>query len=152
MTGTGHVSGWVERTGLGLCLGGLAVSAYLTFEHYTAGITLACPEGSVVNCARVTSSSWSLLFGVPVALLGLLYFVVFTALFVPAVATRLPAIDTVRLVLAGVGVAFVLYLVWAEFAVGAICLWCTAVHAIAVVLLLVLVYQRLTAGPAATHS
>ncbi|QLQ14648.1 MAG: vitamin K epoxide reductase family protein [Micropruina sp.] len=146
------MSGWVERTGLGLSLAGLATSAYLTYEHYTAGLTLACPEGGAVNCAKVTSSSWSSLFGVPVALLGLLYFVAFTALFVPAVAARVPSIGPVRLGLAGLGVAFVLYLVWAEFAVGAICLWCTVVHAITVALLLLLVYDRLTAEVDPTRS
>ena len=65
---------------------------------------------------------------------------------------RVPSIGPVRLGLAGLGVAFVLYLVWAEFAVGAICLWCTVVHAITVALLLLLVYDRLTAEVDPTRS
>lgn len=107
---------------------GLAVSAYLTVEHFTAETSLACPEGVVVNCTKVTTSQWATLFGVPVALLGLGYFVVMTLLVSPP-AWRQARLDPVRIAGAGTGVLMVLYLVYIElFAVNAICLWCTAVH------------------------
>ena len=38
---------------------GLAASAYLTVEHYTASTLLACPENATINCAKVTTSKWS---------------------------------------------------------------------------------------------
>jgi len=68
---------------LAVSVAGLAVAAYLTYEHFTAGSTLACPDTGVVNCAKVTSSQYSKLFGIPVALLGLAFFVGMTALSVP---------------------------------------------------------------------
>ena len=68
----------VARAGLGGASpsSGLLVSAYLTFEHFTANATLACSIGGVVDCAKVTTSAWSTFMGVPVALLGLVFFVV----------------------------------------------------------------------------
>src|SRR6478672_11845602 len=50
---------------------GLAISSYLTVEHYSGSTALACPENAAINCAKVTTSSWSRLGGIPVAVLGL---------------------------------------------------------------------------------
>ncbi|WAX55591.1 vitamin K epoxide reductase family protein [Jatrophihabitans cynanchi] len=119
-----------------VALFGLAVSGYLTVEHYAAApALLACPESAVVNCAKVTTSSWSQIGPLPVAVLGLGYFLVMTALTAPP-AWRLPRLNTVRISGAAAGVLMALYLIWVElFRVEAICLWCTAVHAAAVALL-----------------
>ena len=80
---------------LGFAVAGLAVSAYLTVEHYSASKLLACPENVAINCAKVTTSAWSRLAGVPVAVLGLAFFAAMTALVVPA-AWRYRALDPVR--------------------------------------------------------
>src|SRR5215831_8585613 len=92
---------------------GLALSAYLSVEHYRAPGTLACPATATVNCARVTSSAQSTLFGVPVALLGAAFFAAMLLACLPA-AWREARLTRARLALAGVGVAFVIYLVYAE--------------------------------------
>ena len=68
---------------LPLALLGLGVSVYLTYEHYSTSATLACPDTGAINCVKVTSSSYSELAGVPVALLGLLYYVGVVALCLP---------------------------------------------------------------------
>lgn len=136
MTGR-RVPGWLSGGSLLLCLAGVAVSSYLTYEHYSGSTTLACPESSTVNCVKVTTSSYASLFGAPVAVLGLAFFVAMTLLCLPQVwRMTQPWLPRVRaLALAG-GAAFVVYLVWAElFRLEAICLWCTAVHVITVVLL-----------------
>ena len=107
---------------------GLIAAGYLTIEHYTSSTTLACPETSAINCAKVTTSSYSHVAGVPVALAGLLYFVVMVALLAPP-AWHSRRLDVVRIAGAVLGVVSVFYLVWAElFRINAICLWCTAVH------------------------
>lgn len=126
-------------TSLVLSVSGLAVSAYLTFEHYTAGATLACPQTATFNCAKVTTSDYAFVAGVPVAVLGLLFFATMTLLCLPqgwrAAGRRAPLLRRVRLLAATSGVVAVLYLVWVElFAVGALCLWCTGVHILAVAL------------------
>jgi uncharacterized membrane protein len=132
---------WAPLTSTVLCLVGLAVSAYLTVEHYSSSTTLACPESATINCVKVTTSSYSELFGVPVALLGLLFFLGLTPLCLP-VAWRAvsPWPSRLRLAAVTVGVAFVIYLVWAElFRIEAICLWCTVVHAVTLLLFFVVV-------------
>ena len=107
---------------------GLLASGYLTVEHFTSSTTFACPESATVNCQKVTTSSYSHLLGVPVALGGALYFVVMVVLVSPP-AWRVPGLARVRVVAAGLGVVAVLYLVWAELLrIDAICLWCTVVH------------------------
>jgi uncharacterized membrane protein len=126
------------RVGFGslvFALAGLAISAYLTVEHYSTSALLACPESATINCQKVTTSAWSHVGPVPVAVLGLAYFAVMTALCTP-VAWRSRALDVVRVAAAGVGVLSAIYLVWAElFRVDAICLWCTAVHVCTLALL-----------------
>jgi uncharacterized membrane protein len=113
---------------LGFALAGLAVSIYLTIEHYSGSTALACPESATINCAKVTTSTWSRLAGVPVAVLGLVYFAALTLLVVPP-AWRRRSLDSLRVAGAVAGIVTVIYLIWAElFRVGAICLWCTAVH------------------------
>jgi len=59
---------------------GFLDSAYLTLQHYI-GFKLVCSV--VYGCEEVLGSSFATLFGVPVALLGFLYYV---ALFLAAVA------------------------------------------------------------------
>lgn len=118
-----------------IALIGLAVSVYLTIEHYTSSTALACPETGTINCAKVTTSQWASIAGVPVAVLGLAYYVVITALVLPPLWQR-RALDRVRLAVAGAGVVMVVYLIWVElFRVNAICLWCTVVHVCTVALL-----------------
>lgn len=123
---------WAAPTTLTLSLVGLAASTYLTVEHYSGSATLACPETGAVNCVKVTTSSYSEFLGVPVALLGLLFFVALTPLCLPAAWRSVnPWLSRARLVAVSGGVVFVVYLVWAElFRIDAICLWCTAVHAV----------------------
>lgn len=147
------VPGWLAPTSLGLCVLGLAVSAYLTYDHITGGGTLACPEGETVNCAKVTESQWSSVFGVPVAPLGLVFFLVLVPL-VRHGAFRRPGstLDRLRLGWLGVGLAMVFYLVWAElFKIQAICLWCTVVHVVTFLLFVVVMFGQILIEPAPTR-
>jgi uncharacterized membrane protein len=132
---------WAPLTSTALCLVGLAVSVYLTVDHFSTSTTLACPNTGAINCVKVTTSSYSELLGVPVALLGLAFFLGLTPLCLP-VAWRSASPWPARLRLAGLtlGVGFVVYLVWAElFRIDAICLWCTVVHGVTLLLFAVVV-------------
>jgi uncharacterized membrane protein len=133
----------VPWASLALCLVGLALGGYLTYEHYSASSTLSCPDTGAINCLKVTTSAYSKVFGVPVALLGLLYFAGMTALCSPpAWRSSDRRVPLLRLAGAGLGVVFVLYLIWVElFAVNAICLWCTAVHVVTLLLFALLVFD-----------
>lgn len=114
---------------------GLAVSIYLTIEHYSSSTSLACPETGAINCQKVTTSSWSHVGPIPVAVLGVVFFAVMAVLCLPPL-WRLPQLMPLRIAGAVVGVVVALYLVWVElFRVNAICLWCMAAHLCSLALL-----------------
>jgi len=124
-----------SKPALGFSILGLGISIYLTIEHFSSSKLLACPESATINCAKVTTSRWSHIFGIPVAVLGLAFFLAISLLLLP-VAWREPRLDRARVMACAVGTVMVLYLVYIElFQVNAICLWCTAVHVCTVALL-----------------
>lgn len=142
------IPGWKPLASLVLALAGFGVSMYLTVEHYTGGI-LTCPAGGgAIDCTKVTTSPESMLFGVPVALLGLLFFAAMLVLSLPAL-WRSAYLRTaqLRLLLVVGGMGFVIYLLSAElFTIKAICLWCTSVHVLTFLLFVLVVtsYPSLT--------
>lgn len=144
--------GWLAPTTLVLTVAGLLVSAYLTYEHFTDNTTLACTVGGPVDCAKVTSSPWATFLGVPVAVLGLVFFFVLLALCWPSVWRRGEAwLDWARLGWLTIGLAMVLYLVWAEFyKINAICLWCTAVHVLTFLAWIAVLFGQILSGPPTT--
>jgi uncharacterized membrane protein len=122
---------WLQLTTLVLSIAGLGVSIYLTIEHFTGNTTLACSDKGTINCAAVTTSPESMVFGVfPVAVLGLAFFLFMVPANSPwAWRSHRREIALLRLASVIVGVGFILYLVYVElYQVGAICLWCTSVH------------------------
>jgi len=139
-----RVPGWARVASLGLSLTAVAIASYLTVAHYTDPAALACPDTGIVNCALVTTSSWSVVLGVPLAVLGLVWAVAMTALNAPWTWDSGAAwVDRVRLVVSGAGAAMVLYLIYVElFRIGAVCLWCTAMHITAVCLFGVILMAR----------
>ena len=136
---------WLAPTSLILSVVGLLVSAYLTYEHYTGNETLACTVTGVIDCGKVTSSAWSTFMGVPVALLGLLFFVALTILVLPSVWRRPePWLDWLRFGLLTIGLGMALYLVWAElFRIHAICSWCTVVHVVTFALWIIVLFGQI---------
>jgi uncharacterized membrane protein len=127
-----------------VALVGLGVSAYLTAEHFSSGVTLACPESATINCQKVTTSHWSHVGPIPVAVLGLVFFTGMSALCLPWL-WKWRALDPVRVTGALLGVLTAVVLVWIElFRINAICLWCTAVHVCTLVLLGTVVWTTST--------
>lgn len=140
--------GGVSFTALIVSVLGLADAAYLTYEHFTGSASFNCPENATVNCVKVTTSPESHLFGIPVAVLGLAFF-----LFMVAVNSRWgwrapwQAVHWARLGSVVVGIVFVLYLIWAElFRINAICLYCTGVHVLTFILFALIVGRAAYSG------
>ena len=109
--------------------------------HRSRGELQFCSGTGTVDCGAVTTSAQSTFLGIPVALLGLLWFVAMLALCLP-VAWRAGSryVHLARLVGAIAGIGFVLWLIYAELIlIGAICLWCTVAHVIAFALFVVVV-------------
>jgi uncharacterized membrane protein len=135
---------WLQVTSLALAVLGLATSAYETWAHYNGSHLAGCPSspGGTFNCGEVITSAQSMVFNIfPVAVLGLAFYVFAVVIFSPwawrFTAIRLGplritsrAVDAVRLGSIIVGMGFVMYLIYAEFQIGAICEYCTGVHII----------------------
>ncbi len=133
---------WLAPSALAIILLGIAVTIDLTIAHYTTPATLACPETGIINCAKVTTSSYSEIFGIPLTILGLVYFLANLPLHLP-VAWRSPSQLVRRLRLASgiIGVLTVLALIYIElFRLNAICLYCTSVHVLTILLFIVTLF------------
>jgi uncharacterized membrane protein len=132
---------------------GLGISVFLTTLHY-AGVAPICTIGGPVNCAAVLKSSYSVVPGtsIPVTVPGMIWFIVSGALAIAAVRCARSGLAEPRwlrpghAVWAGLGMASVLYFVWAEVVqLHEICEWCTGVHILVFLSLLVTV-ARLQTG------
>jgi len=111
----------MRRVTLVLALIGTGIAGYLTWVHY-GHLKIVCLAGGG-GCEKVQSSSYAVLAGIPVAVLGLAgYLLILASLALPedqgAVAAAFLSL---------VGFGFSLYLTWAElFRIHAICQWCVA--------------------------
>lgn len=119
-----------------MALVGLGISIYLTTIHYQ-GVAPLCNTTGVIDCARVTSSEYSVLPGtpIPITIPGMIWFVVSGGMALVALLAiwrnRLepPQLRLAHLLWGAVGLLFVLYLVYAEIvALRRLCEWCTVVH------------------------
>ncbi len=105
-----------------LILLGFADSVFLTWEHYTM-TSIGCPISPWINCLAVTSSKYSEIFGIPLALLGSIYYV-FLFFFLTRKETMFKHFF---LLTSSFGVLFSLYLIYIQaFAIGLFCLYCLA--------------------------
>jgi uncharacterized membrane protein len=126
---------------------GLGIATYLTIVHYTGG----APVCAIAHgCETVQKSSYSKLAGIPVAVLGLVGYVL-----ILASLTRND--ETSRTITAGVAVVgflFSCYLTFREIAtINAICIWCVG-SAICMALLAILSVTRMLLAepePATQH-
>lgn len=118
-----------------LVLLGIGVAGYLTYVHY-AGVAPVCSISH--GCEKVQESQWSELAGVPVAVLGLVgYVLLLASLFVPGEHGLLAGAA-----IALVGFGFSAYLTYRElFSIHAICQWCVASAILMTFLALVTVWR-----------
>jgi uncharacterized membrane protein len=139
---------WFQLVTWVLAMAGLGVSIYLTIAHFTESKLLGCSESGLVNCTKVTTSPQSYVFGIPVAVLGLAFFMAAVALMSPwAWRWNRREVALIRIASLVVGMGFVLYLLYAElFTIGSICLYCTSVHAITFLLFVLTIFAAAAWG------
>lgn len=147
---------WLQITTFVLAILGLGISAYETYAHFNGSHLAGCPTGGngTFNCTAVITSSQSMVFGVlPVAVLGLAFYVAAVPLFSPWAWRMRPAVrllglrvrrrdvDVLRLVSVIVGMGFVMYLIYAELQIGSVCEYCTGVHVVTFLLFVITVFS-----------
>ncbi len=114
---------WRNIVMLALSIAGTAVAAYLTWVHYSGNLALCLGTG---GCEKVQTSAYSVVMGVPVALLGLLMYLALDVLLVWLFLSKnnvLPAVAIFGISLAGT--LYSAYLTYLElYVIHAICPWC----------------------------
>ena len=138
-TRTDEVSRTVVYSTFALSLVGLGIAAYLSFTHFEGNKFLACSTTGLFNCDTVTSSPQSYVFGVPVALVGLVGYAILVVLNSPwGWHSPRYALHVARAAIVAGSMVFVLWLVAAELLyVGHICEWCTGVHVVTFLLFVI---------------
>src|SRR5713101_2018270 len=117
---------------LAASVAGLGVSIYLTAVHY-AGVPLACPSNGTISCEAVLSSQYAVIAGtaIPTSAAGIVWFAISALLW-----TR--RAGRIQLAWSIAGLVTVFSLVFVEIVrIGAICIWCTAAHALVLLIFLV---------------
>jgi len=110
-----------------LATSGLLVSAYLTYLSLVPPTSCGIDEFSVFSCDKVIWSKYSHIYGVSVALLGLVWFIIALGLIVLAWRDRRFVLGLLLWsLLGGAGVAGFVYT--EVFLLRAICPWCTVAH------------------------
>lgn len=106
-----------------LATAGTVVSAISLYHHYQTDKTAYCDLGGNFNCDIVNRSSYSIVLGVPVALIGILGYLLLLAL---GTLYRTKAETPAMLLIASLaGLGFALYLTYIEgFVLGAWCILC----------------------------
>jgi uncharacterized membrane protein len=132
---------------------GVWASSTVLVLYYSLGQSLPlCPTGNYnvfgfnirLDCGEVLSSSYSKVFGIPLEVLALVYFLVnISMVFIIAFGTERAARTTTNILFAWrfIGVAIVPYLIFVElFLLNAICVYCTIMHAAILVDFVVISY------------
>jgi vitamin-K-epoxide reductase (warfarin-sensitive) len=106
-----------------LAVAGVAVSSVSLYEHFATSRTSFCDFSQSFNCDVVNRSAYSTVLGVPVALIGIIGYLLIIAL---ATIYRNKTETPVLLLIASLGgLAFALYLTYIEkFKLGVWCILC----------------------------
>src|SRR5580658_4185546 len=106
-----------------LALAGIVVSSVSLQHHYATSKTAYCDIGEAFNCDIVNRSEYSSVFGIPVALIGMLGYAALAGL--ATVYRKRREIPAMLFGAASTGLAFALYLTYIEGRVlGVWCILC----------------------------
>ena len=125
--------------------GGLADSAYLTYEHFSKIIPPCTVNPLIpailVDCGKVLTSPYSVMFGLPLALFGVIHYGLLVILLFGSLLTDKKIFRYWSIVQAVFGAFFSLYLMYLQLVViGSICLYCTLSAAISFTLAILVYY------------
>lgn len=108
-----------------LSIVGIVDTTYLTFEHYSNTIP-HCADVAFVDCGAVLRSVYSVVFGVPLTLIGLGYYLTTFLLASFGLLRRNQLAIALTIGLSMGGFLFSLVLLYLQiWVIGAICLYCT---------------------------
>jgi uncharacterized membrane protein len=116
------ISNWLVWALIVVAFLGFLDATYLTVSHYT-GSELACSLTG--GCEEVTTSKYSSIFGIPVALLGALYYFFVLILALIYKDTRKQRVIELIFLMSTVGILMSAWFVYLQiFVIQAICQYC----------------------------
>lgn len=135
----------LRRVAVAFAAIGAAVSAYLTWVHYSGSLALCVGFG---GCEAVQTSRFAMVGALPVAVIGLAGFVAMLAVAILRLVRRDASLDLALFGMSLAGTLYVGYLTYLEvFVLGAICPWCVTAALCAVVIFAVVAREVLSPPP-----
>lgn len=134
-----------QRLLFGLTIAGIVIAGYLTITHLS-GAPIVCSTDH--GCDIIRASSYSKLWGIPIAVFGLGMF-----LFIAGLQLVRPAYTmTLLTLIMGAGVAVSAYLTYLEaYVIHAWCSWCVAQAIVIVVMFVTLLATQKPNQPKETQ-
>jgi uncharacterized membrane protein len=125
-----------------LAIAGMAVSSVSLYHHYGTSTSSFCDFGETLNCDIVNRSRYSVIFGVPVALIGIAGY--FGLLLLATLYRSQPRTPAMLLTTSTLGLGFAFYLTYIEgFVLGVWCILCLT--SLALILLITALSSTLVA-------
>lgn len=101
---------------------GFIDATYLTIKHYQGGIV---PCSNIGECERVLSSEYSVIFGIPVALFGALYYLTIFMLSISYIDLKKTYLLSLVAYLTPLGFLASAYFIYIQlFVIKSLCLFC----------------------------
>lgn len=105
---------------------GMLDAGYLTYEHY-AHILPPCTTNAIIDCGQVLTSKYSIVLGIPLALVGLTYYLVLFCMSLSLFSKDSEKVRKGIVLFTASGFLFSLYFLYLQiFVIHAICLYCMA--------------------------
>ncbi len=113
---------------------GVLTSAYLTYTHYMPSGGVVCDVDNVGSCSVVNTSEYSEIFGIPAGIWGIAWFIVLIGL----AWKVMNKYNLLRELFSWnvIGGVFVIYFIFAEIKLLTICKYCTIVHGLVILSLI----------------
>ncbi|MBD3360197.1 hypothetical protein GF366_00175 [Candidatus Peregrinibacteria bacterium] len=116
------IPNWLIWSIVIVAFAGFLDATYLTVAHFS-GSELNC--SILEGCNEVTASEYSKIFGIPLALMGSLYYITILILTLLHYDTGNKNVISLVPILTTIGFIFTLYLVYLQlFVINAICVYC----------------------------
>lgn len=130
----------IYRRALGLLVTaqyGAMLAVYLAYQHRVAltGGTSICNISAHIDCDAVNTSRYAEIAGVPIAVIGLAFYVAVAYLAFTYFRGGAPRAAAMIMVLSVGAVGYDIFLAYASYKVGAVCLFCVATWGVNLLLL-----------------
>jgi len=127
---------------LGLVITGFFDARYLTLVHYKK-IILVCHQIPLfVDCGKVLQSSYSTMFGIPLAVLGLINYSVLIIIIILAFISQKRFFQYWLIIQTKIGFIASLYFMFLQlFIIKSLCLYCTTSAVISTILFIIVIFS-----------